>query len=99
MPVQQDKVKSLFLSVLDIPSAEARETFLSEQCGDDDGLRKQVLELLSHQQQLNSFLEPDEMSPTLEFASANSFGKISSYNIREKIGEGGRRWDGGCLRR
>ena len=89
MPVPQDKVKSLFLSALEIESAEAREAFLAEQCGNDQQLQGQVLSLLDHEQQLNSFLEPDTAMPTLAMNDNQPSEKIGSYVIREKIGEGG----------
>ena len=89
MPVPQDKVKSLFLSALEIESTVAREAFLAEQCRDDQELKDQVLGLLSHAQQLNSFLEPDTVMPTLALDGGQPSERTGSYVIREKLGEGG----------
>ena len=88
-----DKIKSLFLEVIDLPPEE-RAAYLDKKCKDDLSLRKEVESLIESDQKVESFLEKpiiqnDELNT--ESTSPDSFigMKIGNYQIEKKIGEGG----------
>ena len=57
MNAEQDRAKSIFLNAAEIASAAEREAFVLSQCGQEEGLRREVAELLRHHGQAGGFLE------------------------------------------
>ncbi len=47
-PDRYAQIKKLFLAAMELPES-ARDQFLHDQCGDDDGLRQEVASLLAHE--------------------------------------------------
>ncbi len=91
------QIDELFDAVLDLPEAE-RERFLSEKCGGDEDLRKEVLSLLSASGGTDNFLEKSAMGVAAKnLAEAQSnvpkndiLGQtIGTYKIEKPIGAGG----------
>lgn len=68
MPNEPRAIDSIFLGAIEKPTAEARNKFLSEACGDDGSLRARVEKLLvAHQKAAESYLEkPVPGLPELE---------------------------------
>jgi eukaryotic-like serine/threonine-protein kinase len=85
--------KTIFLNALEIPSPEARQAYIIEQCSGDSSLAAEVQALLKQHQDLGSFLEPrlGEHAPTLDAGSlTEGVGTlIGPYKLLEQIGEGG----------
>src|SRR5438552_12285847 len=82
MIAEQGKAKTIFLQAAEIASADQRQAFISSACGTDEALRRDVEELLRHQQELGSFLE----SPAAELRALTQPG---SPALREEgLGEG-----------
>src|SRR5205823_1141259 len=66
MIAEQGKAKTIFLQAAEIASADERQAFIASACGTDEALRREVEELLRHQQELGSFLEspaPERRAP------------------------------------
>src|SRR5438034_5808411 len=57
MIAEQGKAKTIFLQAAEFASADQRQAFIASACGNDTSLRREVEELLRHQQELGSFLE------------------------------------------
>ncbi len=97
MSERQQLVKLLFSSAIEMNSAAEQSAYLDEQCGQDERLRAEVMELIAHDRQASGFLEPSSDPPvaTLEIPSNETPGHemlaqmIGGYKIREKLGEGG----------
>jgi serine/threonine protein kinase len=99
------RVKELFLAALERESAVGREAYLSEACGADESLRRQVEALLNKHEQAGRFLEsPADGSPLAgrdagwgegsgpsidEPLSERPGTVIGPYKLLEVIGEGG----------
>jgi serine/threonine protein kinase/tetratricopeptide (TPR) repeat protein len=90
------KVEEIFNAALDRPIDE-RETFLTEACGDDSSLRRQVEYLIDCYEQAGDFIEspaayPD--APTQDEAVTLQFDamigrRIGAYRLIREIGRGG----------
>src|SRR5262245_23968978 len=93
MNAQQNKAKTIFLSAVDMTSSAERRAFLDAECGGDESLRREVEDLLRHEQAKGSFLEGafQAAAATLEFpTNTESPGTvIGPYKLLEQIGEGG----------
>jgi hypothetical protein len=63
MNADHGKAKTIFLQAAEIASTEARQAYLAPECGHDEALRGEVEELLSHHQQMGSFLEAESRGP------------------------------------
>ena len=91
MDGQIEKAKSIFLNALEIAAAEERRAYLEAQCGADLDLRREVEELLRHQEQVGVFLEShapgidSSQEPIREAAGT----VIGPYKLLQEIGEGG----------
>ncbi|WP_197441594.1 serine/threonine-protein kinase [Thalassoglobus neptunius] len=82
-------VKLLFDCIIEMPSNE-RETFLEDYCAGDPRLRKEVLELVAHEEQLGSFLDDNQRPAVKITLPEDRVGQvIGPYIIREHLGEGG----------
>ncbi len=88
---RQQKVQRLHTLAREIPAASL-DAFLSETCGDDLELRREVEALLAADAELRATeLSPTEMAPSRPGASgpASAPGRIGPYRLVRKIGEGG----------
>ena len=52
-----EEAKSIFLEAAEITSEEDLRSFLEAKCGDNQPLRREVVSLLEHHDQLGDFLE------------------------------------------
>src|SRR6266568_1778922 len=105
MNAEQDRAKSIFLNAAEIASAAEREAFVLSQCGQEEGLRREVAELLRHHGQAGRFLESPVAnlpSPLREGSAGRSEPTVNDprpaelpgtvigpYKLLEQIGEGG----------
>jgi hypothetical protein len=63
MPVDPNRVQSIFLAAIEQPTPEARAAYLQGVLGDDDELKERVEALLKAHDEPGSFLqEPSEAS-------------------------------------
>jgi serine/threonine protein kinase/WD40 repeat protein len=89
-----NRQKSLFMAALDQP-AEARAAYLSEACGGDHALRRQVEAMLQAHGVADSFLEKPAaaMGATVDLpatpAGEGQGSRIGPYKLLQQIGEGG----------
>jgi len=84
---QYNRVEDVFQRAMDLPR-DRRAEFLARCCGDDNGLRREVEELLtSHEAAGEIFERPLYDQP----ASADTADpvRIGRYNIRRRLGQGG----------
>jgi serine/threonine protein kinase/tetratricopeptide (TPR) repeat protein len=93
MDAEFRRVKDLFLTALEKEGSHEREAYLSEACGADESLRRQVDVLLQRHEQAGSFLEKpaaDAVATVDELPLAEAPGTcIGPYKLLEQIGEGG----------
>ncbi len=59
MSANQTKAKSIFLTAAEISEPSQREAYVAGQCPGDEALRREVEDLLRHQQGLGTFLEQE----------------------------------------
>jgi serine/threonine protein kinase len=93
MNATYDQAKSIFLSAAEIASDEERRAFVVAQCNGNDSLRREVDDLLRHQDALGNFLE----SPPVDLEgpagppliSERPGSVIGPYKLLQQIGEGG----------
>jgi len=90
-PERWHRIEELFCTVVDRPPAE-RGAYLTRVCGDDEELRREVLELLSHET-AEGFLEDPIKHATLAVAiepADEMLGqRIGQYRLIRLIGRGG----------
>jgi hypothetical protein len=93
MNATHDRAKSIFLSAAEIAAPDERQKFVESECQNDEALRREVDELLRHQQALGSFLElpSHELErTTFEPQIAERPGTlIGPYKLLQQIAEGG----------
>ncbi|MEK7723938.1 MAG: serine/threonine-protein kinase, partial [Acidobacteriota bacterium] len=96
-PSRFKQIDELFDAALDLLESE-REAFLSEKCGDDKELKKEVLFLLNTQNQDDNFLEQSAMGVVAkQIAEVENFAiseeiigkKFGTYTIESLLGTGG----------
>jgi eukaryotic-like serine/threonine-protein kinase len=96
-PDRWRQIDDLFDAVLDLPDGE-RERFLSERCGGDEELRREVLSLLSSQKKSENFLQRSAMRVAAKnlaeektvFSNAFFLGRVvGTYKIEKLLGAGG----------
>src|SRR5262249_36632103 len=89
---QPNREKEIFEQALDLESAEERQRFLAEACGEDAVLLARVQALLRASEEESRFL-PDEpaQSPTVLSATVTEKAgdRIGHYKLLQQIGEGG----------
>src|SRR5262249_58073748 len=92
MNAPSDQAKSIFLNALEFASAE-RQAYVAAKCGADEGLRREVEDLLGHHAGLGGFLEPAtslDAATVAQSVVADPLGtRIGPYKLLEPIGEGG----------
>src|SRR5215831_11562525 len=96
-PERWEQVEEIFNAALDLPVDE-RGAFLSEACGDDLSLRKQIEYLIKCHEQAGAFIEtpaeihdsllPDDDPVTLQ-PDAMVGRQIGAYRLVREIGRGG----------
>lgn len=98
----RSRIKELFLTARGLGEAE-RETFLRQQCGDDDPLAAEVRRLLRHDQDRFQLLDPPSPEETLGsiFSSQKKWSQplsdsvlragavVGDFELIERIGQGG----------
>jgi serine/threonine protein kinase/Tol biopolymer transport system component len=86
------QIEALYHSALTV-DASAREDFLASACAGDEGLRREVLSLLSSAERLDSFLEEPALNLGLRLLGARReslAGKtVGRYKLLELLGQGG----------
>jgi serine/threonine protein kinase len=89
MPIDFQRVQSVFQTVAELPPAE-RAAVLERECGDDAELRRRVEALLRAHDDSGE-LPAAEPEPTGAYVPAIELGQIFAgrYKLREKLGEGG----------
>ncbi|MBK8809343.1 MAG: protein kinase [Acidobacteria bacterium] len=95
MEVQRlQKIEEIFHAALEVESGQ-RAALLTDRCGTDDSLRREVESLLDHESALSDFLDTTPESFIAEAftesdAAALLIGKkIGHYRVRELLGKGG----------
>lgn len=88
-PIDPQKIEDIFNAAIELPE-DQRPHFLSVECGDDVGLRRELESLLANYKP--DFMEKDVRAETLKL----SYGKLipgriinDKYEIIDMIGEGG----------
>jgi len=86
------KIEEICHAALEIPPDE-RETFLTNACGADDDLRREVESLLSFENSSESFLEtpPESLAAEMFVENQTDFigAEIKHYKIVKLLGKGG----------
>jgi tetratricopeptide (TPR) repeat protein len=90
----EPRANALFLSAVDLPPGEARESYLDRVCGDDARLRTEVESLLRASERAACFLES---SVVTSVTNATPFARVGPqigdyvgrYRLVELLGEGG----------
>ena len=87
------RVKSLFHAVVELPTAQ-REAFLSDACGEDNDLRREVESLLASHEKSGRFIDSPAYEAAAELivndkAQLNAGQPIGSYEIVSFISRGG----------
>jgi serine/threonine-protein kinase len=91
MNATPNNVREIFVAALKL-APEQWQAYLDEACGQDEGLRQRVQNLLSAHQQAGSFLQPAAdglMLTTAEPVTDRPGMAIGPYKLMEQIGEGG----------
>jgi hypothetical protein len=98
-----DPAKSVFLAALEVPAGEARQAHLAAACAGDEGLLREVGELLRHHEGAGAFLDVPvplpgatsdlsvDAAPAMEAAGSAHAGLVlgGRYKLLEPVGEGG----------
>ncbi len=81
--------EDIFTAAIQLPSADARDSFLDAACGEDQALRQRIDHLIAAHDSPESSLEPafqaTRMMPAIEKVGS----VIGPYKLREQLGEGG----------
>jgi serine/threonine protein kinase/tetratricopeptide (TPR) repeat protein len=88
-----DKAKDIFLSAVELASADERQAYLDSACPGNTSLRREVEELLGHHERMGGFLQ----SPGIRPAASAIFPAVHEgpgtivgpYELLEPLGEGG----------
>src|SRR5262245_34983158 len=93
MPVENQRVKEIFLAATEMIGPREREEYLSQACRGDPALRRRVEALLRRHEQAGRFLESPTVNaamlaiPALTVEAPGT--RIGPYRLLEKLGEGG----------
>ncbi len=90
---RHDRISEIFLGACDLP-AEKRQAFLNEQCGDDEQVRNEVMQLLQHDASPAVVDQPminmKESGVLLQASNDVHHPKrIGQYEILDLLGQGG----------
>jgi serine/threonine protein kinase/tetratricopeptide (TPR) repeat protein len=87
MAADPRRVKELFVALLDLPDAQARQAFLERECGDDAELRQRLEALLlAHENPASALerpmaaVEPPAIPPAEKSPAAPGLGETSFYH-------------------
>src|SRR5262245_42750068 len=89
---QQNREKEIFERALDLESAERRQRFMEQACGDDAALLARVQTILVASEEGSRFLadESTQSTTVLDAAVTEKSGdRIGLYKLLQQIGEGG----------
>ncbi len=90
-PERYEHIGRIYHATLQLPES-AREAFLQRACGEDEGLRREVEELLAATERVGTFIEspPDDIAAGL-MRSGEGIGAehVGQYQIVSRLGEGG----------
>ena len=88
---RRGKIESIFFGALNLDSPTAVQSYLESACGDDDGLRREVEELLATQSDPDSFVDrPIDLRATMATPVTEGEGsEIGRYKLLQQLGEGG----------
>jgi serine/threonine protein kinase/WD40 repeat protein len=92
MPLNSERVQSVFLRAVEVADTADRAALLAHECGHDTELRRRVEALLQASDRADSFLEPPvrDLNATAAERVAEGPGTvIGPYKLMEQIGEGG----------
>ena len=100
MPINSERVQSVFLAVVSRTSEAERAAALNDACAGDAELRQRVEALLRAHDESGSFLEPpdatsahrDSVEESGDFSLADerpALDRIGPYKLLQKLGEGG----------
>src|SRR5262245_21514734 len=83
--------RTIFLAALDVDDPTERAAYLDRACGDDTGLRAQVVGLLNAHEQPGGFMaRPAPALVTIDHPTAEGPGTlVGPFKLLEQIGEGG----------
>ncbi len=87
-PEQLRKIEALYEAALEVEPA-GRAAFVAEKCAGDESLRHEVESLLRHDENAGRFLEVPAVGMLPQGARPAVGGRVSHYEIQEKLGEGG----------
>jgi WD40 repeat protein/serine/threonine protein kinase len=83
-----DRLIEIYHEATTWPPGPERERFLLDSCGDDTGLKEQVVSLLQSHQNAGGFLQ-EPIFPPIPVVSEKLGDAIGRYKLLEKLGEGG----------
>lgn len=84
-----ERIRELFSKALEVPAGKNREEFLTDACGDDGQLRKEIESLLKAYETTGGFLRHDASGEKL-ISGLDLVGiTIGHYHIIQLLGEGG----------
>jgi tetratricopeptide (TPR) repeat protein len=89
MSIDATKLNELFSAALALPGARERERYLSEACGGDLDLRKQLDSLVLSYEQSEQFLQKPVIRAVPVQAAEVTGAFVGRYKLLEQIGEGG----------
>ena len=100
MAEPSNRPKDIFLKALDLSSPREREVFLTEACGSDESLRREVEAMLQAHAAADSFLEKPAAAldltvdavpgrPEVRVAAESPGTRIGPYKLLQQLGEGG----------
>ncbi len=96
-----NRAKEIFLSAIELPDASRRDAFVVAACNGDDGLRQEVVELISAHLEADSLLDKSRIEPkflnanrpdmpeTLPSKEVRPGVQIGPYKLLEQVGSGG----------
>ncbi len=83
-------LESIFSQALEIESESERDAFVQNQCGENEQLRSQVIELIQNHFQAGDFLSEKKTSSSIGLVDQWTPGTtIGPYRLTQIIGEGG----------
>lgn len=86
------KIEEVFKQAVALPPSE-REKFVEEICGDDEALRREILQLIEADSAEDNFLDEDVYTLGARVLDSDELlpkdSKFASYHIKELLGRGG----------
>lgn len=90
MAHDHDRIETILMAALEIPSSIERQKYLRQACGEDHALQAQVEELIENHLRAGSFLDlASDPKPDSDSISDFPNSSIGPYKLLRKLGEGG----------